>query len=55
MLVVIVVFCTPQAAEILLSVALTDTEDNVRLMALNKYKVHPHGGDVLAAMDENNR
>ena len=40
-----------QAAQLLLSVGLTDSEDNVRRMALNKYTLHPHGGDIQAMLD----
>ncbi|KAK2165104.1 hypothetical protein NP493_1383g00012 [Ridgeia piscesae] len=38
-------------ADVLLSVALTDQEENVRLAAVNGYKTHPHGGDIRALLD----
>ncbi|KAK2165040.1 hypothetical protein NP493_1368g00013 [Ridgeia piscesae] len=38
-------------ADVLLSVALTDQEENVRLAAVNGYKRHPHGGDIRTLLD----
>ena len=35
----------------LLSLAMTDEEENVRLAAVNGYKTHPYGGDIRMLFD----
>ena len=48
---IICVIYNHQIADVLLSVALTDQEENVRLAAVNGYKRHPHGGNIRALLD----
>ncbi|KAI0234744.1 hypothetical protein LSAT2_014923 [Lamellibrachia satsuma] len=38
-------------ADVLLSVALMDKEENVRFAAIKGYKTHPYGGDIQALLD----
>ena len=40
-----------QIADALLTMALTDEEENVRLAAVNGYKRHPYGGDIRTLLD----
>ena len=40
-----------QIANELLILALTDPEENVKMVSLDKYKKHPHGGDIQAMME----
>ena len=36
----------------LLNIALNDTEDNVRRVAMKAYKTHPYGGDLQHFFDK---
>ena len=44
-----------QAAEHLLTVAITDKDNNIQFQALCNYKAHPYGGDVETVVQLENK
>ena len=48
-------FITFQAAEHLLSVAITDSDDDIRRAAILQYRKHPHGVDFVPFLNKDGR